>query len=293
MVSPLVILLGLGLAAAAASGSSSRRRYAPASRRGMRAARVCTLPPSGVSLEDADEQDRWTRCAGRRFEDVQALAGRLTAAGRVERASAVIELYNRRRAVEDAPPDPGAVSPETRAEVDRTVSASDDEARALDVPPAPETTADHDDATPPPPARRRRGATTPRGTSAPSRARDATDYADPARPQPAGFNPSLARVSAPELRDCLNRRAASACRRRIRQFQTAAGITTDGLYGPITHAALVYWLRQTGASDPPPPTPHGAARTYAPPGSARDPHELGAELMAEARRAREPKPSEV
>ena len=127
MVSPLVILLGLGLAAAAASGSSSRRRYAPASRRGMSSARVCTLPPSGVSLEDADEQDRWTRCAGRRFEDVQALAGRLTAAGRVERASAVIELYNRRRAVEDAPPDPGAVSPETRAEVDRAVSASDGE----------------------------------------------------------------------------------------------------------------------------------------------------------------------
>lgn len=281
MVSPLVILLGLGLAAAAASGSSSRRRTTY--RRGSASsARVCSLAVGSVSLEDADEQDRWTRCAGRRFEDVQALAGRLTNAGRIERASAVIELYNRRRAVEEAPPDPAAVSSETRSEVERTVSASDDEARALDVPPAPESTHDDHDATPPPPARRRR-----------TSSRDATDYADPTRSQPAGFNPSLARTSAPELRDCLNRRAASQCRRRIRQFQTAAGIATDGLYGPITHAALVYWLRQTHASDPPPPTPRGAARSYTPPGSARDPHDLGVELAAEARRAREPKPSEV
>lgn len=287
MVSPLVILLGLGLAAAAASGGSSRRRTVY--RRGaLTTGRVCSLPVAGVSLEDADEQDRWTRCAGRRFEDVQALAGRLTSAGRVERASAVIELYNRRRAVEDAQPDPATVSPETRSEVDRTVSASDDEARALDVPPAPESTHDDHDATPPPPARRRRG-----GGAAPSRARDATDYGDASRAQPAGFNPSLARVSAPELRDCLRRRAASACRRRIRQFQTAAGITTDGLYGPLTFAALTYWLRQTSASDPAPPTPPGAPRTYTPPGSARDPHDLGVELAAEARRAREPKPHEV
>ena len=245
---PIVVLAGLGLAAA-----GSRRRGTGARSRVV--GRVCALAPASVSLEDASEQDRWVRCAGRTFEQVQTLAGRLTAAGRTDRASRVIALWDRRRRVEDAPPSAGSVSSATRSEIDRTMSTPDSAASSLPVESAPETVSPTPDATPAPRATHA-GSRTSRRTSS------HVDYGDASRAAPRGFSRTTATRLAPQLRACIRERGESQCRRRVRQFQTAAGIPVDGTYGTLTFWALMFWLGSpvTSAADQP-PQPSGGLRS--------------------------------
>lgn len=246
---PILVLTALGLAAA---GSSRRRgRIASTTARG----RVCALPVASVSLEDADEQDRWVRCPGRSLASVQQLSDRLRVAGRAARADRVLALYDRRRAVEDAPPDASSVSTTTRTEVDRTLTA---DPSTIPVEPAPETVAPTGDAAPPPRASHGSSSTstTPRTTrtrTTPTRA--VVDYSDASRERPHAYNASRAASQAPELVACLRQRMSTDCRRRLRQFQTSAGIPVDGTYGTITYYALAFWLgNPTGDAAPPLPS---------------------------------------
>lgn len=265
---PLLALAALGLAAA-----SGRRRTTTGTGTYYGRGRVCTLTSDQVSLEDSGEQDRWVRCAGRTADQVSALAARLSAAGRTSRASRVRALWERRRRVEDSPPSSSTVAPSTRAEIERTVSTPDSAVSSLPVEPAPESVAPSSDASAAPPPPVSHGATTTSSsTSSPTtssrasrRSRSSTrsstpvDYSNPARAIPAHFSAATATRGAPELRDCLRQRDAGQCRRRLRQFQTAAGIPVDGRYGPISYYALVFWLgNPSGAADLP-PAPEGLA----------------------------------
>jgi len=263
MAGPFLPLLGL---AALALISSSRRRttgtYYGAS------GRVCALPVVSVSLEDAGEQDRWIRCAGRTQGDAQALADRLTAAGRTQRAARVLALYARRRRVEDSPPSASSSSAATRAEVERTLAA---DPHSIPVEPPSETVAPTPDAQPPGPVSHG-GTTTPTGrrhrTTAPG-----GNYADSTRPVPSGFSGARAASLAPQLRDCIQTRHAASCRRRTRQFQLAAGIPVDGDYGTLTYHALVFWLGGSGAPPVPPTTLRDDPRlAYVAPGGVTAPH---------------------
>lgn len=243
---PILVLAGLGLAA-----GGRRRRSTGSSSRVV--GRVCALAAASVSLEDASEQDRWVRCAGRTFDQVQTLAGRLTAAGRTDRASRVIALWDRRRRVEDAPPSASSVSADTRAEIDRTVATPDSAASSLPVEAAPETVASTPDATPAPRAAHAGSRSTRRSSSH-------VDYSDASRAAPRGFSREQAERLAPQLRACLRERDASQCRRRVRQFQTAAGIPVDGAYGSLTFWALMFWLGSPGSESLQPPQPSSGLR---------------------------------
>jgi len=183
---------------------------------------VCALATDDVSLEDADEQDRWVRCPGRTLGDVQELAGRLTAADRLSRAQRVVALWHARHSVESAPPD-GRVDDATRTEVERTQRATDDEVARMETPEPPDTL---DESA----AEETREARTIRGELGP--------YADPRRRPAAGYDATIARGTAGALVTCLNTRSHSQCRRRLRDWQRAAGIPADGQYGPLTFNAL-------------------------------------------------------
>lgn len=91
---------------------------------------------------------------------------------------------------------------------------------------------------------------------------------DPANPAPeftppAGFAPSEARSLAGRVSDNIWDRKYSYNRNLLKQFQRAAGIAQDGLYGPASKAALVYYL---GPDDTPAPkalfNPRGVEMEY-------------------------------
>lgn len=66
-------------------------------------------------------------------------------------------------------------------------------------------------------------------------------------PRP-GFNPDSARKAAASTANNLRRGGkAGYSRPLLKQWQTHAGLTADGLYGPATRGALVYF----GVKDPP------------------------------------------
>lgn len=259
-VLPLLVLGGALLALASSDGDSSAPR-ARARRGEPTRRRVCALATDDVSLEDADEQDRWVRCPGRTLGDVQELAGRLTAADRLSRAQRVVSLWHARHSVESAPPD-GRVDDATRAEVERTQRATDDEVARMETPEPPDTL-DESAAEETREARTRRGGgarRAPRVTELPQRdvvtdrsTGESTEtesgeartirgelgqYANPRRRPPEGYDASIARATASALVTCLNTRSHSQCRRRLRDWQRAAGIPADGQYGPLTFNAL-------------------------------------------------------
>lgn len=77
---------------------------------------------------------------------------------------------------------------------------------------------------------------------------------DPANPAPDftppdGFDPHLARSLAGQVNDNIWGRKYSYDRNLLKRFQRAAGIGVDGVYGPASRAALMYY---TGPNDTPP-----------------------------------------
>lgn len=93
--------------------------------------------------------------------------------------------------------------------------------------------------------------------SAPS----ATKSATTSRSLP-GYNPTSARKGAASLSNNLKRTGkAGYDRRMMRQWQTQAGLTADGLYGPATRGALIYF----GVKDPPAAFSGSGTATYKPP----------------------------
>lgn len=270
-VLPLLVLGGALLALASGDGDASAPR-ARARRGEPTRRRVCALSTDEVSLEDADEQDRWVRCPGRTLGDVQELAGRLTAADRLSRAQRVVALWHARHAVESAAPD-GRVDDATRADVERTQRATDEELARMETPDPPETL-DESAAEETREARTRSARGGGRGsrvTELPQRdvvtdrsTGESTEtesgeartirgelgpYANPRRRPPVGYDASIARATASALVTCLNTRSHSQCRRRLRDWQRAAGIPADGQYGPLTYNAL----RAFGQSSAPVP----------------------------------------
>jgi peptidoglycan hydrolase-like protein with peptidoglycan-binding domain len=67
---------------------------------------------------------------------------------------------------------------------------------------------------------------------------------------PAGYDPARARAMARSVSNHLaNRKISGYARELVKQFQRAAGITADGIYGGHTRGALIYF----GVSNPPRP----------------------------------------
>jgi peptidoglycan hydrolase-like protein with peptidoglycan-binding domain len=72
--------------------------------------------------------------------------------------------------------------------------------------------------------------------------------APPPRSQSPGYKPDAAKRAAASVSAHLKRTGkAGYDRRLLRQWQTQAGLTADGLYGPATRGALIFY----GQKDPP------------------------------------------
>lgn len=207
-MNPVVALGALGLLVLA---GSSRARASSSS---SSSADACDRRPASIvrSVELARLID-WVDCAGRTSADVAELVRLLRRARRADDARAVEARWNARRAVEDAPAD-GALE----------LAAAAVAREALEAP------------TPPAPAEepaRRRSSVRRSSSSSSSSSSSEIDFAEARR---------LAPIVSRSLR------AGSGYRGALRRFQTAAGLTSDGQYGPSSRAALRYF----GAGDAPP-----------------------------------------
>ena len=84
----------------------------------------------------------------------------------------------------------------------------------------------------------------------------------PTMPQDsAGYNPSLARTMAPVLARMIAQKQFNYSRDSVRAFQRAAGIAIDGVYGPQTRGALIYY----GVRNPPRALFGSGTTEYVPP----------------------------
>jgi hypothetical protein len=82
------------------------------------------------------------------------------------------------------------------------------------------------------------------------------------RSQPSGYNPTAARRGAPSIANHLKRAGkAKYDHRLLRQWQTQSGLKPDGLYGPASRGALLFF----GVKDPPQPFSGTGTTPYQPP----------------------------
>jgi len=79
---------------------------------------------------------------------------------------------------------------------------------------------------------------------------------------PPGYDAAAAKSKAQPTADHIRTRKGKYDRAVLQSFQTAAGLKSDGLYGPQSRAALVFF----GASNVPSALFKGSQTTYAPPG---------------------------
>ena len=89
-------------------------------------------------------------------------------------------------------------------------------------------------------------------------------------PAISGFDPTAAVFYAPLTLEAITHgkgyRANTEMARAVRAFQLSAGITVDGLYGPQTRGALVFWLREAGVPTTAPAALWGrGTKAYRPP----------------------------
>lgn len=63
----------------------------------------------------------------------------------------------------------------------------------------------------------------------------------PVQSGPEGYDPAKAKAMAPGLAVHIQRAKHSYTRKAVADFQRAAGIQVDGVYGPLTASALRYW----------------------------------------------------
>lgn len=217
MAATAVLALGAGalmlLAAGARRGGTTRGRQV-----------ACDATPDAARGFSRASLLSWVDCTGRTAEEVASLASLLERAGRRTDATAVRERWNARRDVEDSPPD--GVVPEAASAL-------------TSAPPA----------TPPEEPATRRGRVVFPGASDIERV-DASSSSSSRRRVPAsdlgGYDPGEARRLAPQVARSL--RSGGGYRTALTNFQRAAGIAADGLYGPESRAALRFY----GVSDPPP-----------------------------------------
>lgn len=82
------------------------------------------------------------------------------------------------------------------------------------------------------------------------------------RSQPPGYKPDAARRGSAALSNHLKRAGkAGYDRRMLKTWQTQAGLPADGLYGPATRGALVFY----GQKDPPAPFVGSGTVPFTPP----------------------------
>jgi hypothetical protein len=84
-----------------------------------------------------------------------------------------------------------------------------------------------------------------------------------ARPStPAGFDRAAAKAMAANVANNIKNKKTAYDRKQLASFQTKAGLTGDGLYGPLSVSALKFY----GVKSPPAALFKGAIKEYTPPG---------------------------
>lgn len=227
----LLIPIGLGLLLFAMAGKKSK----PAARL------PAPTPPVTEALARAEQGVATS-------EDYSALADEAEQNGDSD-------VAERMREQADAPPTPPGVpgptlptGPQAKPDdaldtpSDDPAEAEAEEAEVQAAPPPP--TVDPAEAAEPPPA-------------APTPQSDPTNP-DPSFTPPTGFDPSKAGSMAQGLNDHISATRYSYNRGRVREFQKAAGIAADGIYGPGTHAALAFY----GVNNPTRGLFRGSTTTY-------------------------------
>lgn len=125
--------------------------------------------------------------------------------------------------------------------------------------------------TTPPPGSGETAYSPPDGLPRLQREKDAA-ASGPAWPGITGYDPTGAAYYAPLVAESVQAlgkayRNNPQALRALRSFQLAAGIVVDGLYGPESHGALTYWLRQAKSNLPVPKSLFGVgSKTYRPRG---------------------------
>lgn len=215
------IVLGLGALALFAASRGGARGGAPSA--GQIA---CASPAEAASRYRIADLLSWVTCAGRTAVEVAQLAGLLERAGRSDDAERVRAAWNARSEVDGAAADGEMYTAQERAAAERALTGASPPASVAEEP---------------------RGRVIFPEASDIEETRGSSSSSSAARPRaPAGFNPGRARELAPQVARTL--RSGGGSMSIVRRFQTAAGIPSDGRYGPQTRAALVYF----GIPTPPP-----------------------------------------
>lgn len=224
-----LVALGVGALLLFAAGGS---------RSGARGGQVaCTDTPRAVASRSRATLITWVTCQGRTQADVDALADIVRRAGRRRDADAIQRAYREHIARLNSPATGTLADPEE----DRAAMAIASAAAPPPPPPAPPTAL----------------VTFP--------GLDDIERTDAPSGSGGGFSPAEARRLAPQVARTI--RSGGGYRGSLRRFQSAAGLTVDGAYGPRSRAALRYY----GVSDPPPAIANrGGVEEYTPPAIRTD-----------------------
>lgn len=220
---------------------------------------TCSATPETASRWARSRLREWVDCTTRTAADVEALATRLTTRGRRADAEHVRARWRARRAVEDAPPDGRLHAQEGRAAATAVESPTPPAA----VPSAPPGHATSGSQTTRAPAST---ATTTTTTAAPAASSTSTG----SRGRGAGTRPEVGPGEGArdpdEARRLVSRLVPRLRERRnyhnlLSDFQYAAGIRSDGIYGGLSENAIRYY-----GGDPPrafrPPTADAPEANY-------------------------------
>lgn len=234
------VLGAIGLGLLMMGGGGRRRRRVVGERPGAEVP-FCDLTPAEAArwLPSREARRDWLLCDGRTPTD----AASFIAAAPEEERPALRDLWNTRRAVEDAPPDGEVRAPDARARVDAAAAPTP----PRDVPPEPEAA--------------------PRGrVTLPTEADVVRDDSAPNPADRPGYDPDRARALAGPLARRLRTARPGQYRGNIREFQTAAGLVADGIYGGTTYNALRYYGIAASSLARPhqPPSPDDPRAEYAP-----------------------------
>lgn len=208
---------------------------------------TCSATPETASRWARSRLREWVDCTTRTAADVEALASRLTTRGRRADAEHVRTRWRARRTVEDAPPDGRLHTQEGRA----ATAAVESPTPPAAVPAAPPGHATSGSQTTRAPSST---ATTTTTTTAP--AATSSTASTGSRGRTAGTRPEVAPGEGArdpdEARRLVSRLVPRLRERRnyhnlLSDFQYAAGIRSDGIYGGLSENAIRYY-----GGDPPP-----------------------------------------
>lgn len=199
---------------------------------------TCAATPEVASRWARSRLREWVDCTTRTAAEVETLAGRLTTRGRATDAEHVRARWRARRAVEDAPPDGRLHAQEGRA----AATAVESPTPPASVPAAPPGHATSGSQTTRAPAT---GTSTPATSTASTGTSGRSGGTRPeVAPGEGARDPDEARRLVPRLVPRLRERRNY--HNLLRDFQYAAGITSDGIYGGLSENAIRYY-----GGDPP------------------------------------------